>query len=310
MSDLITETGVSDSKDCPASSLKPIHTIIKTHNAQIGDGLTIRRALPTKQRRMIGAWCFLDHFGPIDLHKSGLDIAPHPHMGLQTFTWTLSGEILHCDSLGSKQIIKPGAVNLMTAGQGISHSEQSLPDSILHGVQLWIALPNDQRHMPPEFHHYSTMPTYEQDNVLFTVLAGKLFGLQAPTHVYSPLLGVDLNAKTITQTVLPVQPEFEYGVLVLQGSATIENENIEPGALLYLGCGRKELTINLAANARVIMIGGQPFEEEILVWWNFVARTRDEIIQATLDWNNNIRFGEVTAYQGNRFEAPTVPNVK
>jgi redox-sensitive bicupin YhaK (pirin superfamily) len=311
MSDLIKNPNLSDSKDCPASSLKPIFEKIPTRNAEIGKGLTIRRALPHRARRMIGAWCFFDHFGPLNLREGGLNIAPHPHIGLQTFTWTIAGEILHRDSLGSEQVISPGAVNLMTSGHGISHSEESLPDSVLHGVQLWIALPDAVRNNPPAFAHHADLPIHEQDGVRFTVLVGESFGLQAPTKVYSPLVGLNINALRSSSAELPLNPTFEYGVLVLSGSVTIEDETIEPDTLLYLACGRKNLTLVLPADAHVFMIGGQPFEEEILLWWNFVARTRDEIVQATEDWQEQrARFDKVEGYVGGRLDAPPVSSIK
>jgi redox-sensitive bicupin YhaK (pirin superfamily) len=311
MSDLIKETQLSDSHDCPAFSPQPIREKIPTHNAELGKGLTIRRALPQRARRMIGAWCFFDHFGPLDLQKGGLNIPPHPHMGLQTFTWTIAGEILHRDSLGSEQIIRPGAVNLMTAGKGISHSEESLPDSMLHGVQLWIALPDAVRNNPPAFAHHAYLPTHEHDGVRVTVLVGELFGLQAPTQVYSPLIGLDLHGLQQANTQLPMNPKFEYGVLVLSGSVIVEGEALVSGELLYLGCGRQHLDLTLPADARVFMIGGQPFEEEILLWWNFVGRSRDEMVQATEDWQQQrSRFGVVQGYGDGRLDAPSVLAIK
>jgi redox-sensitive bicupin YhaK (pirin superfamily) len=311
MSDLLVEPKISDSKDCPDSARKPVHETIATHDAKIGDGLIIHRALPTKARRMIGAWCFFDHFGPLNLTGTqGLNVAPHPHIGLQTFTWTLSGEILHRDSLGSKQVITPGKINLMTAGKGICHSEESLPTGILHGVQLWIALPDEVRNMEPEFAHYEELPTLQQDNILLTLLVGDYAGQRAPTKVYSPMLGLDLQTDVAATTTLSLDPAFEYGVMVLAESATIEKENLAPGTLLYLGCGRTELTVTLAKNARVFLIGGEPFGEEILVWWNFVGRTRDEIVDATNDWEHHRRFGEVHGYVGDRLTAPSVPWIK
>jgi redox-sensitive bicupin YhaK (pirin superfamily) len=205
MSDLIKTPQISDSKDCPETSFKPIHQTIATRVAKIGEDLTIRRALPHPDRRMIGAWCFLDHFGPLDLKNSkGLNIAPHPHIGLQTFTWPIAGEILHRDSLGSKQVIQPGQVNLMTAGNGIAHSEESLPDSVLHGVQLWIALPDSARHMQPNFIHYPTVPSVELDGLQINLLAGEFLDIQSPTKVYSPLIGLELNAPTATISTLPL----------------------------------------------------------------------------------------------------------
>jgi redox-sensitive bicupin YhaK (pirin superfamily) len=309
MSDLIVVTQISDSKDCPASSLKPVHQKLPTHKAIIGDNITIRRALPHRERRMIGAWCFFDHFGPLNLKNSdGIKIGPHPHMGLQTFTWTIAGEILHRDSLGSLQIIQPGQVNLMTAGHAISHSEESLPDTILHGVQLWIALPEAERFREPDFVHYSQMPTLDHDGLLITLLAGELFGKQAPTKVYSPLMGSDINAAQDVTTSLPLNPTFEYGILPLIGSIDVENETIDIDTLLYLGCGRSQVSIRTKQGTRFLMIGGEPFKEEILIWWNFVARTNEEIIEAIHDWNNQTRFGEVKGYPGDRLTAPEMPS--
>jgi redox-sensitive bicupin YhaK (pirin superfamily) len=303
MSDLIPKNHLSDSKDCPASH-QLIAQKILTREAHIGENLTIRRALPNSDRRMIGAWCFFDHFGPLNLKTSGLNIAPHPHMGLQTFTWTLHGEILHRDSLGSEQVIKPGQVNLMTSGAGISHSEESLPDSILHGVQLWIALPDSMRFMDPDFNHYASVPYVLHDHLFIHILAGEFLGEQSPAKVYSPLIGLEIYAQEDTESVLPLNSKFEYGILPLVGEIEVEGELIDLTTLLYLGCGRKQLNIKLKKGARILMIGGEPFTEEILIWWNFVARTEDELITAVNDWNNHTRFGEVQGYQGEPLTAP------
>ncbi|HLF66181.1 MAG TPA: pirin family protein, partial [Gammaproteobacteria bacterium] len=268
MSDLIANAQLSDSKDCPLAAKHPVAEKIPTREAQIGENLIIRRALPTSQRRMIGAWCFFDHFGPLNLKTEGLNIAPHPHMGLQTFTWTLHGEILHRDSLGSEQIIKPGAVNLMTAGVGISHSEESLPDSVLHGVQLWIALPDRIRNMAPDFAHYPQVPERIIEGLKLQIIAGEFYGEVAPAKVYTPLVGVDLHALEDTAITLPLNPKFEYGILPLIGECTIENQHVDLTSLLYLGCGRTQLTLNMRAGHRALLVGGEPFEEEILMWWN------------------------------------------
>jgi redox-sensitive bicupin YhaK (pirin superfamily) len=308
MSDLIKKCQLSDSKDCPESSLKLISQKIPTRKAQIGDNLTIRRALPHSERRMIGAWCFLDHFGPLDLKSNELDIAPHPHMGLQTFTWTIQGEIIHRDSLGSEQVIKGGQVNLMTSGHGISHSEDSLPDTVLHGVQLWIALPDSVRNMQPDFTHYPTLPIVNHEGLLITVLAGNLFDQQAPTKVYSPLLGLDIRAQKDTETFIPLNPKFEYGILPLVGDVEVEGEKISIDTLLYLGAGREKLPLKVAKDAHILIIGGEPFQEEILIWWNFVARTKAEIKDAIESWNNGSRFGEVKSYPSDkRLTAPEFP---
>lgn len=310
MSDLLEKHQLSDSKDCPACPSKPILQTLSTRIAHIGGDLTIRRALPHRERRMIGAWCFLDHFGPLDLKQTnGLNVAPHPHMGLQTFTWTLQGEILHRDSLGSKQVIQPGQVNLMTAGHGISHSEESLPDTVLHGVQLWIALPEAERNRAGEFFHYQQIPVLQQDNVTMYLLAGEMFGKTAPTKVYSPLMGLDIHAMQETKMLLPLNPEFEYGILPLIGQVEMEGEIADLETLLYLGKGRTTAELQLSPNARILIIGGLPFKEEVLIWWNFVGRSKDEIMQATHEWNNQAeRFGTVEGYPGQRLMAPEMPS--
>ena len=309
MSDLIKISQLSDSKDCPEVASKPIQQKIKTRQAMLGNNLTIRRALPTRERRMIGAWCFFDHFGPLDL-KNGheLDVAPHPHIGLQTFTWILEGEILHRDSLGSEQLIKPGQVNLMTSGRGIAHSEESLvPNSVLQGLQLWIALPDAIRHMEPDFKHYPELPAIHHEGLAIHVMAGELFDVKAPAAVYTPLIGLDIQAAIAAKTTLPLNPKFEYGVLPLTTDIEVDGIKVDKNTLLYLGCGRSELALNIPKNARFVLIGGEPFNEEILIWWNFVARTKQEIIEVTNAWNQGTYFGEVTGYVGERTSAPIMP---
>lgn len=211
--------------------------------AKIGRGTLIKRALPSREKRMIGAWCFLDHAGPSDFESGqGLDIGPHPHTGLQTFTWMIEGSMMHHDSLGSAQLIQPNQVNLMTAGYGISHTEVAPEgETKMHSVQLWIALPDDKKDMPPQFEHYPDLPVVEQDQISFTILVGDFLGARSPVQVHSPLLGVDLQAKVQTQTTLPLNPEFEYGVLVLQGTAQINGQALDDQQLLVLSPGESQL---------------------------------------------------------------------
>jgi redox-sensitive bicupin YhaK (pirin superfamily) len=225
-------------------------------------------------------------------------------MGLQTFTWTLHGEILHRDSLGSKQVIKPGQVNLMTAGKGISHSEESLPDTMLHGVQLWIALPDKVRFMEPDFAHYASVPYVLHEGLFIHLLAGNFLSQQSPSKVYSPLVGLEIYAQEDTETVLPLEPGFEYGILPLIGEIMVEGEMIDLSTLLYLGSGRQELSIKIKKGARILIIGGEPFQEEILIWWNFVGRTQAELADAVKAWNDHTQFGAVKGYQGDWLIAP------
>lgn len=284
---------------------------IPTREAVIGDNLHIHRALPTKEKRLIGAWCFLDHAGPTVLSE-GEDflVGPHPHIGLQTFTWMLEGEMEHLDSLGYKQLIRPYEINLMTAGKGISHVEKSPQghSSRLHTAQLWIALPDSHRHIDPAFDHYENLPVIEQDGCQLTVLAGDFLGQHSPVKVYSNMVGVDISAKKASSTQFGLSPEFEYGILVLHGSATIDGETVQPDELIYLGQQRSELSITLAENTRLLLLGGEPFAEDIIVWWNFVARTTEEIQQATVDWKTSNRFGEIKEFNDHRLTAPAIPD--
>jgi len=308
MSDLVKTDQILNSKECLALSPECMSQKIKTRTAIVGDNMPIRRALPHRDRKTIGAWCFLDHFGPLDLANSkGLRIGPHPHIGLQTFTYPLSGEILHRDSLGSVQKIQHGQINLMTAGKGISHAEESLPNGILHGVQLWIALPDSVRNMEPHFIHYDHIPSLKLDNLHINILAGELLNIISPVKIYSPLVGLELHAMEDTTTNLPLNPNFEYGILPLIGTIDIAHETVDINTLLYLPCGKSSMPIRVKKDSRILIIGGEPFKEDILIWWNFVARTKAEMIEAVNAWNNHTAFGEVKGYQGEELSPPSLP---
>lgn len=255
--------------------------------AILGEGLSITRALPQRQRRTVGAWCFLDHAGPVQFPPGqGMHVGPHPHIGLQTFTWMIEGEVIHRDSLGNEQIIRPGQVNLMTAGRGIVHTEDSAqPGARLHAAQLWIALPESQRHGAPAFEHHPELPQFTADGFVVTVLAGSAQGHTAPTTVHTPLVGLDLNANAATHTELALRSDFEHAILVLHGQASAAGEAIQPGEWLYLAPGRSALPLHCHGPTQLLLIGGTPFDEKPLLWWNFVARNSDEIETALADWN-------------------------
>ncbi|MCC5811866.1 MAG: pirin family protein [Ectothiorhodospiraceae bacterium] len=307
MTDLFREQSASPSSDCPPCPGEPVAERIAAREAKIGENFIVRRAVPSKARRMVGAWCFLDHAGPAEYAAGkGLNVGPHPHIGLQTFTWMLDGEVLHRDSLGYEQIIRPGQVNLMTAGRGIVHSEESVSDAPgrLHAAQLWIALPEAERHREPGFHHYPDLPVMEQDGVVITLLAGSAMGRTSPAEVFSPLVGMDLRADAPAQTTIPLEPRFEHALLSLRGTVTAAGEVFAPGTLLYLGTGRTHLAVELSEASQALVIGGQPFGEDILLWWNFVARSAEEIHQATEDWNAGRRFGSVDGTPLPRIPAP------
>ena len=312
MSDLVRSKDASLSTDCPAAAAQPVAERIAAASTTLGEGMSIRRALPSRLRRMVGAWCFLDHFGPLAIRGTrGLRVAPHPHIGLQTVTWLLQGEVLHRDSLGNTQRIQPGRLNLMTAGVGISHSEESPGDSTdpLHGAQLWIALPESERHGEAAFEHHPRLPVVSRDSAQITLLAGEALGERSPARVHTPLVGLDVVFDEGGACALPLRDEFEHCVLVLEGSARIEDAgDLAPGTLLYLGCGRSSLTLHAGAPARLLLLGGEPFPEAMLMWWNFVARSKEELTQACRDWNAGApHFGIVVGYDGAPLKAPLPP---
>ncbi len=298
------------SSDCLSQRGSPQMVRIRTQEKVIGTDLVIRRALPSHHQRMIGAWCFLDHAGPANVSEgNGLRVGPHPHIGLQTFTWMIAGEVLHRDSLGCEQLVRPGQVNLMTAGRGIAHSEESSTTrpSSLHAAQLWIALPDAHRHMEPAFDHYPDLPILEQDGFTVTVLAGEALGQRSPARIFSPLVGLDFSNSIPAETQFPLDPHFEYGVMIMMGEVVIEGEVLTPGTLLYLGNGRQSLKLRSAQSAQFILLGGEPFKENIVLWWNFVGRSRADIAKATDDWNANLGFGQAVNFDGERLLAPEVP---
>lgn len=254
----------------------------------VGEDTPVARALPQAARRMVGAWCFLDHAGPVQFAPDkGLHVGAHPHIGLQTFTWMIEGEIMHRDSLGHEQVVRPGQVNLMTAGRGIAHTEDSLSDGgRLHAAQLWIALPDAEREREPAFDHYPDLPQLMQEGFAITVLAGSLLGQTAPMRVYSPLLGADLSSVGAAHTTLPLQADFEHCVMMLRGKANVAGVALAPHELLYLAPGHATLDIQCDAECQLLLLGGEPFAQDVLLWWNFVGRSQVEFEQALTDWNN------------------------
>ncbi|MBY4595269.1 pirin family protein [Ottowia caeni] len=283
----------------------------------IGEDTPVARALPYRDRRTVGAWCFLDHAGPKQFAPGkGMHVGAHPHIGLQTFTWLIEGEVVHRDSLGNEQIIRPGQVNLMTAGRGISHTEDSLHDGTrLHAAQLWIALPKEVHECDPAFDNYPDLPIVQADGFQGTVLAGTAWGQTSPATIYSPLVGIDLAASGSARTEIALQTDFEYAAMALRGSLTVGGETLQPGEWLYFSPGRTTLPISCDAEAQLLLLGGTPFEEELIIWWNFVARTQHEIEQALADWNaqpdKGGRFGSV--YPGSvaaPLSAPSLDGVR
>jgi quercetin 2,3-dioxygenase len=275
-------------------------------------GLPVTRTLPGRQRRMVGAWCFLDAYGPHDLAVSdGMRVGPHPHMGLQTVSWLVAGEVLHRDSLGHRQEIRPGRLNLMTAGRGIAHSEETpaVHSGVLHGVQLWVALPDSDRNGPPGFTSHDDLPVVSGPGFRATVLMGSLGGAVSPARTYTPLTGAEV-ALSGGPAEVPVRADFEHAVLVLDGAVTVDGVPLKPGPLLYLPPGRTAVPIEASSPASVMLLGGEPFAERLVMWWNFVGRTHEEIAAARADWESGTRFGVVHGYDGGRIPAPPMPSTR
>lgn len=308
MSNQQHDTEASQSSDCPRH-IDPIQKI-SARSAEIGGGITVNRVLPSRQRRMIGAWCFLDHAGPAVFRDgTGMKVGPHPHIGLQTFTWMVAGEVLHRDSLGNVAEVRPGEVNLMTAGRGISHTEESLAGSEqLHAAQLWIALPYQDRECEPAFDHYPELPVWRQGDSQLTLLAGRYAGEQSPAKIYSPLLAVDIVSASGDELYLPLDTRFEYGILVLQGDIVVCGQRFVENDLAYFSPGANEVQVTLSPNSQIIFLGGEPFAGDITLWWNFVGHSRAEITQAQRDWEaGSSRFGSISGFDGAPLIAPPLP---
>ncbi|HEX4725484.1 MAG TPA: pirin family protein [Pseudonocardiaceae bacterium] len=276
--------------------------------------MTVRRTLPQRSRSLIGAWCFADHYGPDDVRAGGgMDVAPHPHTGLQTVSWLFAGEVEHRDSLGTHALIRPGELNLMTGGHGICHCEVSTPDTaVLHGVQLWVALPNADRDAPRDFQHYAP-ESAELDGATVRVFLGRLAGQISPVRTYTPLLGAEIVLAPGAHVTLDVDPAFEHGVLVDTNRIDLTGAGLIAGELGRIGVGAREMSlVNPTDRAsRVVVLGGPPFGEEIVMWWNFVGRSHDEIAGFRDDWQQESeRFGRVTGYPGDRLPAPPLPGGK
>lgn len=307
------------------STFATTHEPLEPRDVLLGRTTHVRRILPNKNRRMIGAWCFLDHYGPDDIKETGgMWVPPHPHTGLQTVTWLFEGEGLHTDSLGSEQRIRPGQLNVMTAGHGVAHAEVSPPTAptFLHGVQLWACLPDAHRDSAPaDFTHLAELPTAQEAGATVRVFLGDLAGVRSDAPTFSPLVGAEVTLPPGASLTLPVDPGFEYGVLTVQGEVTVSGVEVPVNAMSYLGEGVREISFAAgdtpgSEDGVVMLLGGAPFEEEIVMWWNFIGRTHEEIVEQREAWNGDgvdwvpPRFGRVHGFEGDRLLAPPMPNTR
>lgn len=257
-------------------------------------GLTVHRVLPRRVRRAVGPWCFADRFGPVDVADASVRVGPHPHIGLQAVTWLLAGEVVHTDSLGVEQPIRPGQLNLMTAGRGVAHAEQTPAGSSgpVHGIQLWMAQPDATRHDAPAFEHHADLPTAGLPGALARVLVGRMADAESPARADWPTVGADLTVHGPTR--LPLDPAFEHALLATGGDLMVDGTPIPDGGLGYVAPGHEQVAVEAAAGTRGVLLGGAPFEAPLLMWWNFVARHPGEIADARADWEaGSTRFGAV-----------------
>ena len=303
---------------CTASQLEALE-VLRPREVPLGGprAIQVRRTLPQRQRSLIGAWCFADHYGPHDVRRStGMDVPPHPHTGLQTISWLFSGEVEHRDSAGIHAIVRPGELNLMTAGAGICHSEVSTAveggaPAVLHGVQLWAALPDSDRNTGRDFEHYVPEPI-SLPGAIARIFLGHLAGIRSPVHTFSPLLGAQLDVEAGARVTLELDPAFEHGVLCDHGAVVMHGVALAVGDLGYQGPGNSALVLSNAGDqpGRVLLLGGTPLDEQLVMWWNFVGRSHDEIVAFRQMWEDaDERFGAVQGYRGipARLPAPALP---
>ncbi|WP_344608375.1 pirin family protein [Sporichthya brevicatena] len=285
--------------------------------------MTVRRALPQRSRSLIGAWCFVDHYGPDDVAVTGGMVLPgHPHTGLQTVSWLFAGELEHRDTSGAHQVVRPGEVNLMTAGSGIAHSEFSTPNtSLLHGAQLWVALPESHRNTERRLDHYAPTP-FDVDGARVNVFLGALFGTSSPVPTFTALTGAEVVLPAGATLEIPVPRTHEHGLLCDTGTVTAEapggTVTATRGEIAFVPTGADGIRVR-AGNVptRFLVLGGEPFGEQIVMWWNFVGRSHEEIVEFREEWQrqhahptDDGRFGRFPAAWTHTLPAPELPNVR
>ncbi|MGH3498710.1 MAG: pirin family protein [Nocardioidaceae bacterium] len=276
------------------------------------DETIVNRLLPQRHRRMVGAWCFVDHYGPDDISETaGMQVAPHPHTGLQTVSWLVEGAVHHRDTIGSDALVRPGELGLMTAGRGIAHSERSPSDrpSVLHGLQLWVALPEAARHSAPAFEHHTDLPRWTSRGAVATVLLGRVGDAVSAATTFTPIVGAELITDAGADVALPLNPAYEHAIVVADGAVSTDDGDVKPGELAYLGTARDSLRFRSSDGARLLLLGGEPFEERIVMWWNFIGRSHDEIVDSANAWNTGAAFGSVVGDDGPPIPAPPMPGV-
>lgn len=291
----------------------PAVQILRPREVPLGGprALRVQRTLPQRERSLIGAWCFIDHYGPA---HTRMDVPPHPHTGLQTVSWLFSGEVEHRDSAGVHAAVRPGELNLMTAGAGICHSEVSVGSGALHGVQLWVALPASDRDTARDFAHHAPGPI-SLPGAQARVFLGELHGNRSPVRTFTPLVGAQIDLGAGAQLDLDLDPDFEHGLLCDAGAVHVDEKPLSVAELAYLGPGRAAVQLRNAGDTpgRVLLLGGTPFSEQLVMWWNFVGRSHEDIVGYRRLWEDgDERFGAVRGYRGalSRLPAPPLPTAR
>lgn len=280
------------------SSLSNVEMLISAKPKDLGGGFIVRRSLPHMKRRMIGPFIFFDHMGPVDLQVgNGMDVRPHPHIGLSTLTYLFKGEIVHRDTLGFEQEIRPGAVNWMTAGSGVAHSERSSQtarqrEQQIHGLQIWIALPKEAEEVKSSFHHHGEkdIPTLRYEGADIRVVAGEFEKLKSPVATYSDLVYLDLKLFRNQPLSLP-HNGMDLGIYVVEGAVKVGDTVVQAGDMAALSKAQ-EIRIEPLEDTQAMLLGGTPFAEDRFIWWNFVSSSQERIEKAKQDWREQ-NFGKI-----------------
>lgn len=321
----------------PTSCDGPRALLLEARDVPLGGvrAMEVRRILPHRELPMVGAWCFLDRFGP---QEALMRVEPHPHIGLQTVTWPFVGEVHHRDSVDSDVVVTRGELNLMTSGAGISHSEYSVGEHPirLDALQLWVALPESRRHGAPAFERHTDLPTLALEGLggttagTATVVMGTLADTVSPASAFTPLVGAEIVIPAGSTIRIPLRPDWEYALVGAFGTAHVHTAPgtdtsgavssaartpVGPHELLYVGINRDHIDVTSPVATRepvtVFLLGGEPFESDLVMWWNFVGRTHEEIVEARDAWEaGSARFGHVVDHGDERVPAPPLPAVR
>jgi redox-sensitive bicupin YhaK (pirin superfamily) len=320
----MTRLGASDTVDLETAVEcdGPRTLLLEAREVPLGGvrAMSVHRSLPQRDLPLVGAWCFLDRFGP---QETRMRVEPHPHIGLQTVTWPYLGEVRHRDTVGSDVVVRRGALNLMTSGAGIAHSEYSVGEEAvpLDALQLWVALPDSRRHGAPAFEQHAVLPSVSLPAVTgdpgsAIVVLGELAGVSSPATVYTPIVGAELVVPPGSTVRIPLNPDWEHALVAVHGEASVAGDDagtvtLDTAHLLYLGRRRTFVEVTSDAGATLFLMGGEPFEDDIVMWWNFVGRTHEEIVEAREAWESGSdRFGHVVGHGDERVPAPPLPAVR